>query len=129
MNECIFLNPLLNDYHLFTIDSISLPINENNQIIKSMIIDKLNPNIYYVQDSSSNIYSIEISWINQIQEKQKLTSKTNIEHFIKSNYFIYQMGLIQTNNKGQWLTIITKTSNQQQKVSSSSFHFFNFNFL
>jgi hypothetical protein len=81
-----------------------------------MINDKLNSNIYYVCDSLSNIYSIEIRWINQIQLKQKQIEKTNIQHLIKSNYFIEQIGLIQTNNKGQWLTIISKTQNNQQKV-------------
>ncbi|CAF4924225.1 unnamed protein product [Rotaria sp. Silwood1] len=116
INECIVLNPSIEQYYLFTIDSICLPINENNQIIKSMIVDKLNSNIYYVYDSSSNIYSIEILWIDQIEEKQKKIPLTNVQHLIKSNDVIQQIGLIQTNNKGQWLAIITKTQiNQQQK--------------
>jgi hypothetical protein len=110
INQCMYLNPSINDYYLYTIDSINLPNNENNRIIKSMIIDKLNSNIYYILDSLSNIYSIEISWIKQIK-------KTNIQHLIKSDYFIYQIGLIQTNTKGQCLAIITKTSNHQIKVS------------
>jgi len=79
-----------------------------------MINDKLNSNIYYVYDSLSNVYSIEISWINQIEQKQKQIQSTNIQHLIKSNHLIQQMGLIQTNNKGQWLAIITNT--QQHKV-------------
>jgi hypothetical protein len=36
------LNPSPNEYDLFTIDLINLPTIENNKIIKSMIIDKLN---------------------------------------------------------------------------------------
>lgn len=116
INECIVLNPSIDEYDLFTIDLINLPKNENNQIIKSMIIDKLNSNIYYVYDSLSNVYSIEILWINQIEQKQKQIQSTNIQHLIKSNNSIQQIGLIQTNNKGQWLAIITKTQNNQQKV-------------
>ncbi|CAF1236325.1 unnamed protein product [Rotaria sordida] len=115
INECIVLNPSIDQYYLFTIDSISLPINENNQIIKSIIIDELNSNIYYVCDSLSNIYSIEILWIDQIKEKQKQISSTNIQHLLKSNDLIQQIGLIKTNNKGQWLAIITKTQINQQK--------------
>jgi hypothetical protein len=87
-----------------------------------MIIDKLNSNIYYVWDSLSNIYSIEISWINQIQVQQKQIETTNIKHLIKSNDPIQQIGLIQTNNKGQWLAIITKTLNNQQKVYFTFFY-------
>jgi hypothetical protein len=109
INQCIYLNPSIDNYYLYAIDSINFSINENNQLIKSMIIDKLNSNVYYILDSLSNIYSIEISSMNQIKT-------SHIQHLIKSNYFIYQIGLIQTNNKGQCLTIITKTSNQQIKV-------------
>ncbi len=51
------LNPSPNEYDLFTIDLINLPTIENNKIIKSMIIDKLNWNIYYVYDSLSNVHA------------------------------------------------------------------------
>jgi len=88
-----------------------------------MIIDKLNSNIYYVCDSLSNIYSIEISWINQIKLQQKQIQTTNIQHLIKSNNPIQQIGLIQTNTKGQWLAIITKTLNNQQKVYFTFFFY------
>ncbi|CAF4464374.1 unnamed protein product, partial [Rotaria sp. Silwood2] len=115
INECIVLNPSIDQYYLFTIDSICLPINENNQTIKSIIVDELNSNIYYVWDSLSNIYSVEILWIDQIKEKQNKIQSTNIQHLIKSNDSIQQIGLIQTNNKGQWLAIITKTQINQQK--------------
>ncbi|CAF3299306.1 unnamed protein product [Rotaria socialis] len=113
--ECVFLNPTIDQYYLFTIDSISLPIDENNQIIKSMIIDKLNSNVYYVCDSSSNIYSIEIFWNNNIQDQGKKIQSTNVQHIIKSNDFIQQIGLIQTSTKGQWLAFITKTKNNHEK--------------
>ena len=41
-----------------------------------------------------------------------------LSHFraLSKNYFIQKFGLIETNNKGQWLAIITKTPNYQQKV-------------
>ena len=117
INQCIVLNPSNNEFYLYTIDSIKLPINENNQIIKSLINDKLNSNIYYLQDSLSNIYSFEISWINQIQQKQTNFQITNIQHLIKSKYSIQQIGLIQIINKGQWLAFITKTQINQQKVT------------
>jgi hypothetical protein len=113
INECIVVNPSPDEYYLYTINSISFPINENNQMIKRMINDKLNSNIYYICDSLSNIYSLEIEWINQIQQKQNQIHKTNIQHLIKSNYSIQQIGLTQINNKGQWFTFIT---NNQQKV-------------
>ncbi|CAF1416329.1 unnamed protein product [Rotaria sp. Silwood1] len=80
-----------------------------------MIIDELNSNTYYVCDSSSNISSIEILWIDDLEEKQKKISSTNVQHLIKSNDSIQQIGLIQTNNKGQWLAMITKTQINQQK--------------
>ncbi|CAF1195543.1 unnamed protein product [Adineta steineri] len=118
INQCIVLNPSINEYYLFTIDLINLPKIDNNnpQIIKSMINNKLNSNIYYIYDSLSNVYSIEISWINQIEQKQKQIQSTNIQYIIKSNNFIQQFGLIQTNNKGQFIAILTKTQkNDQQK--------------
>jgi hypothetical protein len=74
-----------------------------------MIKDKLNPNIYYICHSLSNVYSVEISWINQNQAQQNRIEKGNIQNLIKSNY------LIKTNNKGQWLKIISKIVSNQQK--------------
>jgi len=106
------MNPSKDEFYLFTINLINLPINE----IKSMIIDKLNLNIYYILDSLSNIYLIEIFWINQIKLKENQFESTNIQHLIKSNYLIQQFGLIQTNNKGQLLSFISKTQINQQKV-------------
>ncbi|CAF4719559.1 unnamed protein product, partial [Rotaria sp. Silwood2] len=41
INECIVLNPSVDQYYLCTINSINLPINENNSKIKLMIIDEL----------------------------------------------------------------------------------------
>lgn len=84
-----------------------------------MIIDKLNSNIYYVFDSLSNIYSIEILWINFIKEKLKKLPSTNIKYLIKSNNLIESIGIIQTNYKEKWLTFINKQINQQQKVCFS----------
>jgi len=80
-----------------------LPINENKPLIKSMIKDKLNPNIYYICHSLSNVYSVEISWINQNQAQQNRIEKGNIQNLIK------------TNTKGQWLKIISKIVSNQQK--------------
>jgi hypothetical protein len=116
INECIYLNPSYNEYCLFTIDSISLSTNENNPTIKCLIIDQLNSNRYYISDSLSNVYSIEISSINQINGEENKICSTNIEHLIRTNNSIEEMGLIQTNNKGQWLVIICKTQNNQEKV-------------
>lgn len=112
INECILINPSKDEYYLFTIDLINLSNNE----IKTIIIDKLNSNIYYILDCLSNIYLIEILWINQIKLKENQFQSTEIQHLIKSNYLIEQIGLIQTNNKGQLLTFISKTQINQQKV-------------
>lgn len=124
INQSIILNPKIEEYYLFTIDKINLIKNENNQFIKLIIKDKLNSNIYYILDSLSNIYSIEISWINKIKQNQ--FDKTIIEHLIKSNYNIQQFNLIQTNNKGQWLTIITKINNQEKVFFYYFFIYFYF---
>ncbi|CAF0960227.1 unnamed protein product [Adineta ricciae] len=114
INQCVLLNPSNDEFCLFTIDSIHLPkTDQMNLTIKSMIRNPLNSNVYYVCDSSSNVYSIEISWINEIQEKQ--ISATKIQYLCKSNHSIEQIGLVQTTNKGQWLTILTKTSQNQEK--------------
>jgi hypothetical protein len=78
-------------------------------MIKSMINDRLQSNVYYVFDTLSNIYSLEIFWINQIENKQTQLIKTNVQHLIKSNSPIEQFGLVQTNHRGQCLALITKS--------------------
>jgi len=74
-----------------------------------MIKDKLNSNIYYTRHSLSNVYSVDISWINQNQVQQNRIEKRNMQNLIKSNY------LIKTNNKGQWLKIISKILSNQHR--------------
>ena len=113
VNECIFLNPVANEYYLFVIDSICLS-NENS--IQSIVIDRLNRNVYYLLDSLANVYSIEILWINQIRNKSPRIDRTIIKHLFKCNSPIAQLGFIQTNYQGQWLTFLTKTINHQEKV-------------
>jgi hypothetical protein len=88
-----------------------------------MTKNALNPNMYYVYDSLFNVYSIEISWIEKIEQKEKTFPPTKIQHRFKSNDPIEQLALIQSNHQGQWLTILTKKPNSQQKVSSISFFF------
>ncbi|UJR29834.1 hypothetical protein I4U23_017377 [Adineta vaga] len=116
LNQCILLNPSNETYCLYTIDSINLPkTSEKISLIKSMIKNPLNSNIYYISDSLSNVYSIEISWINQIDQKSNEIRSTNIQYLCKSDHSIEQIALIQRNNKGQWLAILTNTSQNQQK--------------
>ncbi|CAF3287249.1 unnamed protein product, partial [Rotaria sp. Silwood2] len=74
-------------------------------------------------DSFANVYSIEILWIDQIQQGLKQFKPTYIQHLINgnnSNYKIInkieQMALIQTNNNQQYLAIILKSQINQQKV-------------
>ncbi|CAF1415297.1 unnamed protein product [Rotaria sordida] len=122
LNQSIILSPSLNQYCLFTIDLICLPTNENGQIITSIIRDPFSLNRYFISDSSGNVYSIEISWINQIQQGLKQLQPTHIQHLISgtnSNYKIInkiqQIGLIKTNNNQQYLAIIVKSQINQQK--------------
>ncbi|CAF3758731.1 unnamed protein product [Adineta steineri] len=127
INQCIVLNPSINEYYLFTIDLVNLPKIDNNnpQIIKSMINNKLNSNIYYIYDSLSNVYSIEISWINQIEQKQKQIQSTNIQHIIKSNNFIQQFEFLNRIRtiltRDQSIPHLTISSSSQQNISNEEF--------
>ncbi|CAM2708763.1 unnamed protein product [Rotaria socialis] len=122
MNQCVILSPSSNQYYLFTIDLICLPINQNGQMITSIIRDPFYSNRYFISDSSANVYLIEISWINQIQQGLKQIQSTHIQHLItetnstcKITNKIEQMGLIQTNNNEKYLTIIAKSQTNQKK--------------
>jgi hypothetical protein len=120
LNQCIILSPSLNEYYLFTIDLISLPANPNGHILTSIIPDLFSSNRYFISDSAANVYLIEISWINQIQQGLKKLQSTHIQHLINgenSKTKIEQMGLIQTDNHEQYLALITKSLTSQQKVS------------
>ncbi|CAF5221075.1 unnamed protein product, partial [Rotaria magnacalcarata] len=124
MNQCVILSPASNQYYLFTIDLICLPINQNGQMITSIIRDPFCSNRYFISDSSANVYLIEISWINQIQQGLKQIQSTHIQHLItetnstcKITNKIEQMGLIQTNNNEKYLTIIAKSQTNQKKVN------------
>ncbi|CAF5182451.1 unnamed protein product, partial [Rotaria sp. Silwood1] len=107
---------------LYTIDLICLPTNQNGQIITSIIRDRFYSNRYYLSDSSANVYLIEISWIDQIQQGLKQFQPTRIQHLINGNNnnykiinYIQQMNLIQTNNNQLYLAIIIKSQINQQK--------------
>ncbi|CAF0941914.1 unnamed protein product [Adineta steineri] len=137
LNQCIILSPSINQYYLFTIDSISLSTaNQTGQIITSIIPDKFSPNKYYIADSNANIYLIEILWIDQVQQGLKQFQSTNIQHLIdgansnqKFNNKIEQIGSIQIHNHGQYLAAIVKSQTNQQKelvlVRSQSSNFSN----
>jgi hypothetical protein len=124
LNQCLILSTTLNQYYLFTIDSISLPKNPNGQIIlTSFLQDPFSSNRYFISDSTANVYSIEISWIDQIQQGLKQLQSTHIQHLINgmnSNHKIMnkieQMGVIETNNNEQYLAVIVKSQTNQQKV-------------
>ncbi|CAF1212508.1 unnamed protein product [Rotaria sp. Silwood1] len=122
LNQCIILSPSKNQYYLYTIDLICLPTNQNGQIITSIIRDRFYSNRYYLSDSSANVYLIEISWIDQIQQGLKQFQPTRIQHLINGNNnnykiinYIQQMNLIQTNNNQLYLAIIIKSQINQQK--------------
>jgi len=124
LNQCIILSPSLNQYYLFTIDLICLPTNENGQILTSIIQDRFCSNRYFISDSIANVYSIEISWINQIQQGLKQFQSTHIQHLINGNNSnnkiinkIEQIGIIQINNNQQYLAVIVKSQTNTQKVS------------
>jgi hypothetical protein len=120
LNQCIILSPSLNEYYLFTIDLISLPANPNGHILTSIIPDLFSSNRYFISDSAANVYLIEISRINQIQQGLKELQSTHIQHLINgenSKTKIEQMGLIQTDNHEQYLALITKSLTNRQKVS------------
>ncbi len=117
LNQCIILSPSSNQYYLFTIDLISLPTNENGQILTTIIRDSFSPNRYFISDSMANVYSIEISWIEQIQQGSKQLQSTHFQHLINGTNAknkIEQMSVIQTDNNEQYLAVIVKA---QQKVN------------
>jgi hypothetical protein len=124
LNQCIILSPTINQYYLFTIDLISLPINQNGQILTSIIPDRFSSNKYYIADSNTNIYLIEILWIDQIQQGLKQLQSTHIQHLISAGHSnnkminkIEQMGLIQIDNNEEYLAVIVKSQINQQKVN------------
>ena len=117
----ILLSPSIDDYSLFTIDSINFPINQNGQILTTILSDLYSSNKYFICDSLSNVYLIEISWINQIQQGIKKLQSTHIQHLIQGENLknkIEHIGFIQTNNDQQqpYLAIIMKSQTNQQKT-------------
>lgn len=124
LNQCIILSPSLNQYYLYTIDLISLPINSNGKLILTSIIqDPFSSNRYFISDSIGNVYLIEILWIKQIQQGLKQFQSTRIQHLINGINFnnkiihrIEQMAVIKTNNNQQYLAVIVKLQTNQQKV-------------
>jgi hypothetical protein len=131
LNQCIILSPSINQYYLFTIDLISLPTNQNGQIITSIIQDPYSSNRYYIADSSANVYLIEILWINQIPQCLKQLQSTHIQHLINGENSsskiikkIEQIGLIQIDNNEQYLAVIVKSQTNQQKVLGNIFAHF-----
>ncbi|CAF1319204.1 unnamed protein product, partial [Didymodactylos carnosus] len=139
LNESIQENHQQSKEHetiLYIIDSIILP--EISALSSQMFIiyDPLSDKRYYVADES-NIYSIDIEWldnVNQIQstpnfsdQYQKRMSRSKVEYLMttrltseqnkkastkmqkdKRDEKIKFMGLAQTMNNGQWLCIITE---------------------
>jgi len=127
LNQCILLSQSFNQYYLYAIDLISLPTNQNGQILTSIIQDPFCLNRYFISDSNANVYSIEILWINQIQQGLKKFQSTHIQHLINGTNSnnkiinqIEQIGVIQTNNNEQCLAVIVKSQTNQQKVNQNS---------
>ena len=118
INQCLIFNPSIDEYHLFTFDSIDIKTKENHQSIKSIVVDPLSCNVYYVCDSLWNIYSIEVSAIEQIKEgKANELDRTQVRHLIQFNYPIEAMALIRSTSKGQYFAIIHRTETDREKVS------------
>ncbi len=105
LNQCILLSPLNNPHCLFTIDSISFPTDQLGQMVTTMIEDPFSAKRYFIADSMGNVYSIEVSWIEQIQQGSKQIPPTHIQHLIsgdsankKTSNQIEQIGIIQSNH-------------------------------
>ena len=125
INQCILLSPSLNEYCLFDIDIISLPENQNQQLITLIIRDRFSFNRYYISDLAANVYRVEVSWIDQVQQGIKQLPLTRIEHLVNETNLDYkikkrivQMNSIQTNNNKQYLAIIVQSQTDQQKVNT-----------
>lgn len=120
LNQSLLLSPSLNQYKLFTIDSFYLPTKEFGKIIKLIVKDRFNSNRYFISDSDSNVYLIEISWIKNIKTGFEQIKPTFIQQLIygtNSDYNIQHIDLIQTNNNQQYLTIIINSQKKQNKVN------------
>ncbi|UJR16564.1 hypothetical protein I4U23_003465 [Adineta vaga] len=122
LHQCIILSPSRNQHHLFTIDCLSFPNNQPGQIITSIVPDRFISNKYYITDSNANIYVIEISWIDQIQQGSQQLQSTKIQHLIKGENSnnkimneIEQLSSIQIDNDGYCLAVIVKTQTTEEK--------------
>lgn len=100
-------------FSLYTIDTISLKKNSTSEMqIESMRKDPFVSNRYLIFDSKENLYSIEINWIEQIQQGVKQFQPTCFQHLFHGENFQYS--LIENNAKQLYLTIIVQSQNNQE---------------
>lgn len=127
LNECVVLSSSTNEFNLFTIDTISFTKNSSSEhFIETMIKDRFTSNRYFLSDSKGNIYSIEISWIDQIEKGFKQFQATHCEHLIHGDQFKC-ISSIENDRNEQYLAVITQAKEfillQLQKSSANQSDF------
>ena len=121
INQCLCLRANNEQYDLFAIDSLVFASSDANGRIEDLLVDRLNDDRYYLFDSLSNIYAIDIRWAKDI-EKNSTTAdmaSTTVEHLFQGrqmNMQIKQLASVQTNTLGQFLVIIGQRNGDRHKV-------------
>ena len=99
---------------LYNIDSLVFPS------FRSLLLDRVHSNRYYLLDGQSNVYTLELRWLDELDERQGQLTPTKIDKLIQGDDLqIEQIALIQTSSQGQCLALI----NRQRKVTSKHFFF------
>ena len=102
-------------------DSLVFASSDANGRIEDLLVDRLNDDRYYLFDSLSNIYAIDIRWAKDI-EKNSATAdmaSTTVEHLFQGrqlNMQIKQLASVQTNTLGQLLVIVGQRNGDRHKV-------------
>ena len=119
LNQSLVLSSS-NEYSLYTIDRISLKKNPSGEmLIESIRKDPFVSNRYFLSDGKGNIYSIEISWFEQIKQGIKQFQSTRFQHLIdgKNSNQIEHFSPIQTNDNQLYLAIIVHSQTNENKVN------------
>lgn len=111
LNQCLVLSSSMNEFNLFTIDTISFAKNSSSDhFIERIIEDRFSSNRYFILDSKGNIYSIEIPWIDQIEKGLQQSQSTHCEHLIHGNNSnqIKQFSLMENDRNEQYFAVINQ---------------------
>ena len=112
LDQCLLLRTAADDVVLYRIDSLVLP---DEQRIVSIVPHRSSSERYFLLDSGGNVYSVRISWLDQIEDEEKRLRPTLVEHLIHNSLSSNRIEHLASLDNSLLLVIL-----QQNKVTSSS---------